>query len=62
MRGWEEVRRNKKLMSSQVEGLKSSVGGGELGGVAESGGRVFFGGDFPGRGVGEEAADKLGVE
>lgn len=30
--------------------------------VADSGGGVFVGGDFPGGWVGEKAADKLGVE
>jgi hypothetical protein len=30
--------------------------------VADSGGGVFAGGDFPGGGVGEKAADELGVE
>jgi hypothetical protein len=38
------------------------VGGGELGSVAKGSGSVFVGGDFPGGGVGEEAADELGVE
>jgi hypothetical protein len=51
-----------KFRSSRVEGLKSSVGGGVLRRVADSGGGVFVGGDFPGGWVGEKAADELGVE
>ena len=30
--------------------------------MADSGGGVFVGGDLPGGGVGEKAADELGVE
>lgn len=43
--------------SLEVEELKSSIGGGVLGRVASGRGGVFFVGDFPGGGVGQEAAD-----
>ena len=48
--------------SSGVQKYKSSVGGGELGSLARGRGGALFGGDFPGGGVGEEAANQLGVE
>ena len=37
-------------------------GGREFGSAAGGRGDVFVGGDFPGGGVGEEAADELGVQ
>jgi hypothetical protein len=37
-------------------------GGSEFGSVAGGCGGVFVGGDFPGGGVGEEAAYELGVQ
>jgi len=33
-----------------------------LGRVADSSGGMFFGGDLPGGGVGQETADELGVQ
>lgn len=42
--------------------MKRLVGGGELGRIVRGGGGVFLGGGYPGGGVGEEAADELGVE
>jgi len=48
--------------SSEVEGSKSSIGGGEYGSAAAGGDGVLVGGDFPGRGIGQEATDKLGME
>jgi hypothetical protein len=50
------------LQSGDSRRMKQSVGGGVLRRVANSGGGVFVGGDFPGGWVGEKAADELGVE
>jgi hypothetical protein len=51
-----------KLRPPKPFGNWRLIGRGVLGRVADSGGGVFVGGDFPGGWVGEKAADKLGVE
>src|SRR5882762_6881330 len=52
MDGSSRVQRLKRVQSAEAY----------WGGVADASGGVFFGGDFPGGGVGEEVADELGVE